>query len=302
MDHLSRSSLLSKLHGLGSLLRRRRAVAGSLLALAAVWGVYLVAPGRSPQSGGPESSAEQRRDARGPQAAQPPLSERVPPQPSAAAPVALQPSAAEALGPEQLARALAADNAGDRIQALRAVRAAGSPAALPQLLALEPAADPELAPTLIVTAAELAQKADREQRTAAGRRLQQWLRGELTRAGQPAREEPPAADQALPEDSPVRANNAARGNVAVLVEALGSLHSPEASAALIEALDSGQLPVHVATVAVQGLAQPGDSTARDAVQRFRDRLDQLPAAAGFERELRAEATQAADRTLALLQR
>jgi hypothetical protein len=60
------------------------------------------------------------------------------------------------------------------------------------------------------------------------------------------------------------------------------------------------LPVHIGTVAIQSLSQLGDPSAREAVQRFRDRLAQAPAASGFQRELQDEATQAADRALAQL--
>jgi hypothetical protein len=196
-------------------------------------------------------------------------------------PRAPQPSAAAAETGTALAASLGSDNAGVRIKALRAARDANDVALLPTLLAIDPAADPETAPTLVDTIVKLARKAEPAQRTAAAGRLQQLLRSELARSAE---------------------HTDARGNLSVIVEALGTLPSPESTAALTEALDSPLLPVHVGTVALQSLGQLGDPAARAAVERFRDHLKQSPAASGFQRELQDEAAQAADQALARLDR
>ena len=167
----------------------------------------------------------------------------------------------------------------DRIHALRQVRDELQLEALPRLLATDLSADPELAPTVIATVATLANAGDAATRAETARQLGQWLRSESARD---------AAD--------------ARGNLAVLVEQLGELDSPAATAALADALESDRLPVHVATVAVQGLARFGDARVLRAAEHFRDRLAQLPAASGFEGELHDEAVHATELALAKLAR
>lgn len=175
--------------------------------------------------------------------------------------------------------ALASDNAGDRIEALRAVRDRHAVELLPDVLALDPARDPDLAPTLISVAADLANQpeATPAQRTAAATRLANWLDSESQRQG---------AD--------------ARGNQSLLVEALGRLKTPESVTALTHALDSDQLPMHIATLAAEGLAHIGDPSARPAVEKFRARLAAQPVADSFGQELRSEALATADRALASL--
>ena len=198
-----------------------------------------------------------------------------PPAPSAAATPA-QPTAAELAARADLLRGLSSENSGDRVEALRAIDSAGAVELLPRLLEFDLAADPEVAPTLITVAANLSAHAGTAERSAAAQRLAGWLQRELTRDARDA-----------------------RGNSASLVEALGKIDSPEASRALSEALDARRLPLHVETVAVQGLAHGADAErARPAVERFRERLQQAPAADSFERELQHEAITAADQALA----
>jgi hypothetical protein len=191
--------------------------------------------------------------------------------PPAAAPAATQDAIAA------LHQGLSSDNSGTRIEALRAARDGAQVQVLPELFAFDVPRDPEVAPTLIAVTAELARQAEPSQRTAAALKLGDWLRSESARD---------ASD--------------ARGNVAQLVEALGAIDTPEAAPALIEALRGKRLPLHVETVAVDGLARLGDASAREAVEQFRARLTQTPPPAGFELELHQEAAQAADRALALL--
>jgi hypothetical protein len=169
---------------------------------------------------------------------------------------------------------LASDNAGTRIEAVRKLKVE----ALPELLALDIAGDPELAPTVIQVIAQLAQRAEAPQREAAVAQLTRWLKAESAR---------PSAD--------------ARGNVSVLVETLGTLPSPQAESALIEVLESEQLPLHVQTLAVEGLARFASPTAQAALQQFRAQLAQSERQ-GFELDLQREAEHATDRALARLSR
>lgn len=172
-------------------------------------------------------------------------------------------------------RALASENSGDRIEALRAVRDRHAVELLPDLLALEPGRDPDLAPTLISVATDLANQADAAVQSQTAARLASWLRAESQRT-----------------------ETDARGNQSMLVESLGKLKTPESVAALSEALASDQLPVHIGTLAAEGLARIGDPSARPAVERFRARLAERPAADSFSQELRSEALATADRALA----
>lgn len=172
-----------------------------------------------------------------------------------------------------------AQNTGERIAALRELRDRGAVEALPRLLELDPDADPALTPTLIGTIGRLARDAEPAQRTAAVVRLGAWLAAQSEREGE-----------------------AARGNVAVIVDTLAQLRAPEAGDVLSTALDGGKLPVHVATVAVQGLMHLGAPSARAAVLRFRQRLEAAPASTRFERELHDEALRAVDQALSRLRR
>jgi hypothetical protein len=176
-------------------------------------------------------------------------------------------------------QALDSDDVATRIQALRDARDEAQVELLPHLLQFDLSSDPELAPTLIASVASLARASDPEARSGAARRLGEWLRSEAQRD---------TAD--------------ARGNLAMLVEALAQLDSRDATAALAETLERDRLPVHMATLAVQGLGRSGDSAARVALQHFSDALAQAPAATGFERELHDEAERAADQALVRLTR
>jgi hypothetical protein len=97
----------------------------------------------------------------------------------------------------------------------------------------------------------------------------------------------------------VRSSADARGNVSVLVETLAGFQAPEAESALIQILRSDQQPLHVQTLAVEGLAKLGTPAAQAALTEFRSKLG-LSERQGFELELQREAEQAADRALAKL--
>jgi hypothetical protein len=150
-------------------------------------------------------------------------------------------------------------------------------AALPWLLQTSLDQQPELAPMVIMTSAKLAALAPDPERDGAARRLGAWLQAESAREGRDA-----------------------RGNVAVLVEALGTVDSPDSVDALIAALEQQRLPLHVETLAVQGLFKLGDPRAFTPVQRWSERVAALPAADGLQEALRQEAELAARATLASL--
>jgi hypothetical protein len=176
----------------------------------------------------------------------------------------------------ELREALASDNAGTRIDALRTAAELRTVQALPDLLALDITRDPEVAPTVFQVTGRLAQHADPSQRGAAVSQLSRWLQSESAREG---------AD--------------ARGNVSVLVETLADFQAPEAESALIEVLQNGKQPLHVQTLAVEGLAKLGTPAAQAALTQFRTQLGQTERK-GFELELQREAEQVADRALARL--
>ena len=178
-----------------------------------------------------------------------------------------------------LLAALRTDDIALRIDAVRAARDRAPERVLPTLLALDVNAEPELAPALISTIASLARTADPTLRDDAARRLGEWLRGQVAR-----------------DDA------AARGNVSLLVDKLAKLDSPTASAALADALVQGQVPIHVATLAVQGLARYGDASQIAAIERFRERVVREPVSSDFERELQRESLHATERALATLAR
>jgi hypothetical protein len=150
-------------------------------------------------------------------------------------------------------------------------------AALPWLQTSVLAEQPDVAPTIVLTVARLAELAPDDQRDAAAHRLGEWLQAESSREGRDA-----------------------RGNAAVLVEALARTGSPRAVDALSSALDAQQLPLHLETLAVQGLFKLGDPRARASVERWHERVAQRPAGNGLEQALRSEAELAARATLASL--
>lgn len=204
--------------------------------------------------------------------------------PSSTADVKSQPAApAPANTPQPDARAtlreaLASDNAGLRIDALRTLAELRRVDVLPELLTLDASRDPELAPTVFQVTGRLAQLAEPSQRTAAVSQLSRWLESERAREG---------AD--------------ARGNVSVLVETLADFQAPEAERSLIAVLQSDDQPLHVKTLAVEGLAKLSSPESQAALTQFRAQLGATERQ-GFEAELQREAEQATDRALARLAR
>ena len=153
-----------------------------------------------------------------------------------------------------------------RIDAIDAAIASGATETLPVLERVVLAGDPEAAPTVIHGVAVLGAKAGAGDRRVAAQTLSQWLRDESGREG---------AD--------------ARGNVSVLVDALGDLGGADAADALAGALDRATLPLHVETLAAQRLTQLGGPSARDAITRFSARVAALPPTQGIDETLRVEA-------------
>lgn len=165
-----------------------------------------------------------------------------------------------------------------KLAALSRVVEAKDTKALPTLLATDLAREPEAAPMLIQSLAKLAQNGSPNEKADAAKTLGKWLGEESKRH---------EAD--------------AQGNVPNLVEALGQLGGPEATAALTQALQSGKLDLSVETLVAQTLTEKGGSTqSLEAVQQFLERAEKLPPGQGIEEELRVEALQAAKQAVSTL--
>jgi hypothetical protein len=165
-----------------------------------------------------------------------------------------------------LANALTWTDDAARIEAIESAVTARATEALPVLERVDLPGDPEAAPTIIHAVAALGREARGGERARAAGVLGAWLGQESQREG---------AD--------------ARGNVSVLVDALGDLGGPDAVAVLGAALDQYGLPLHVQTLAVQRLVALGDPTAERAIARYAARAAALPPADGIDEELRVEA-------------
>jgi len=163
----------------------------------------------------------------------------------------------------------------DTIEGLAASEATG---ALPGLLAIDLAREPAAAPTVIHAVAALAKHVGSGERRAAVAVLARWLGEESSR------HDPDA-----------------EGNVPNLVEALATIGGAEATAALVGALEKGQLDLSVETLAVQSLGHEGDLRALETVRRFVDKVAALPPEEGIRGELRAEAIAAGNSALSALQ-
>ena len=272
---------------------QRVAIVASVAA-AAVWTAVWIAPsGDVPEASTPVIAPP----AASAQAAPSQQAETVAPRPSPsvqaaaererhtlhAPPASQQPTAAEARPVNEQALAafregMASDNAGTRIGALRQLQKDGTVEALPELLKSDLARDPDTAPTLIQVTSQLAAKGSLQERGMAAEQMSSWLKTETARE----------ADDA-------------RGNVSMLVEQLSSLNSPKTQQALIDALQNDKVPLHVQTLAVDGLSHFTSPETKVALEKFRDQLAQGKRE-GFEAELQQEAQQATDRALARVSR
>lgn len=165
-----------------------------------------------------------------------------------------------------------------KLAALSRVVEAKDTKALPALLATDLSREPEAAPMLIQSVAKLAQNASPNEKADAAKTLGKWLGEESKRH---------EAD--------------AQGNVPNLVEALGQIGGPEATAALTQALQSGKLDLSVETLVAQTLTEKGgNAQSLEAVQQFLDRAEKLPPGQGIEEELRVEALQAAKQAVSTM--
>jgi len=158
-----------------------------------------------------------------------------------------------------------------RIDAIEAMMNVGAVETLPVLEEVQLRMDPEAAPTIIHAVSVLGKKARGNDERQAAQTLGRWLHDESGRVG---------AD--------------ARGNVSVLVDALGDLGSHEAAQALADSLDDDGLPLHVQTLAVQRLTELGDPAAKAAIDRFSARLAAMPPLEGIDESLRTEAVAVAN--------
>lgn len=261
-----------------------RAAALACMAAVVVWSAVWIAPDVDEEAAAPreqvlqvspprtEPTLPRRESAQGL-----PSVKSVPARPRATPAAATAPTGARDPRVE-LREALTSDNAGTRIDALRTAAELRTVQALPDLFAIDIVREPEIAPTVFQVTGRLAEHADASQRAAAISQLSSWLDRERAR---------PGAD--------------ARGNVSVLVETLADFQAPEAEGALIGVLQDLQQPLHVKTLAVEGLGKLSSPAAQAAIERFRADLGQSTRQ-GFELTLQREAEQAADRALARLSR
>jgi hypothetical protein len=153
-----------------------------------------------------------------------------------------------------------------RIEAIESAVTAHAIETLPVLERVKLPGDPEAAPTIIHAVAVLGHEARGGDQARAAGVLGTWLGDESRREGSDA-----------------------RGNVSVIVDALGDLGGPDAVRALGVALDQGNIPLHVQTLAVQRLVALGDPDAQAAIDRYAARVAALPPADGIDEELRMEA-------------
>lgn len=159
-----------------------------------------------------------------------------------------------------------------RIEAIETAMNTGAVETLPVLEGVELRVDPEGAPTIILAVARLGSMTTGEDSRRAERTLGRWLTEESGR------------DEAD-----------ARGNVSVLVDALGQIGGADAVDALVAALDAHQIPLHVQTLAVDNLALLGDRRAAGAIARFLARVNALPPPVEeLDGELRDEAIASAN--------
>jgi hypothetical protein len=197
--------------------------------------------------------------ATGPQAPPPPTTTTITPA-ARPAPPPIEDRAAT------LANALTWTDDAARIEAVESAITAGAVETLPVLERVELPRDPEAAPTIIHAVAVLGHEARGGEQARAAGVLGAWLGEESQREG---------AD--------------ARGNVSVIVDALGDLGGPDAVSALGAALDRGALPLYVQTLAVQRLVALGDPGAQPAIAGYAARVAALPPADGIDESLREEA-------------
>lgn len=255
--------------------RERIAIAGALVAILA-GGLVLTQRRSARDASEPaptEPIVEATNEARSPVIVAPTARDE---QPSDTAPAALAPKPAPGVDHvQELRKGLASDDAATRIGAVEAAMRATATETLRDLEQFDLKRDPDTAPTVIHAVALLGASASDRDRDRAARTLAQWLREETKREGVDA-----------------------LGNVSNLVEALGNVGGPEAVDALTSALDRGDLPLHVQTLAIIKLGELADGRARGAVERFAQRVAALPASEGFEEELRTEAIEAAQTSLA----
>lgn len=201
--------------------------------------------------------------------------------PSASAPVAtatmppMEPPAAS--GAPTTTLVLGGDWSADR-EAIEAALAKKDVSALPALEAVDLTKNGYVAAAAIDAVGKLAPLAADSERKQAVATLARWL------AAESARKSPDA-----------------RGNVSILVDAMGETKSKEAVAPLLASLEAGDQPLHLETRIVQVLATLGDKAAVPAVERWSDRVSKESPPDDYGRELVKEALAAGSATVATLQ-
>lgn len=178
----------------------------------------------------------------------------------------------------RLTQALDSDDDREKLEAIQAIVEKHESHALPSLMAVDLAREPESAPSVIRAVAKLGKEAGSADKALATKTLGRWLNEESKRL---------EADAA--------------GNVPNLVEALGEIGGRESVDAMVTALESGRLDLSVQTLVVQTLGELNDHRALTATRNFLDRVSRIPPSEGIDEELRIEAIAAAKSAVSTLQ-
>jgi len=260
-----------------------RPLALALLAVCALTGVVLVGrrssstetdaraanPSASPAEGLASAEGRPRESARQPS----PEPSFVPSSPTSSA--IIRPIADPVA---RLTQALDSDDDREKLEAIQAIVEKRESHALPSLMAVDLAREPESAPSVIRAVAKLGKESGSADKALATKTLGRWLNEESKRH---------EADAA--------------GNVPNLVEALGEIGGRESVDAMVTALESGRLDLSVQTLVVQTLGELNDHRALTATRNFLDRVSRIPPSEGIDEELRIEAIAAAKSAVSTLQ-
>ncbi len=178
----------------------------------------------------------------------------------------------------RLTQALDSDDDREKLEAIQAIVERRESHALPSLMAVDLAREPESAPSVIRAVAKLGKEAGSSDKALATKTLGRWLNEESKRH---------EADAA--------------GNVPNIVEALGEIGGRESVDAMVTALEGGRLDLSAQTLVVQTLGELDDHRALTATRNFLDRVSRIPPSEGIDEELRIEAIAAAKSAVSTLQ-
>lgn len=179
---------------------------------------------------------------------------------------------------KQLLTTLDGDDAPAKIDAMDELVRRRDATALPRLLAMDPAADPFLGPSILASIGKLGAHAGAADQKAAVARLASLLAEEKERRG---------------ADSP--------GNVLVILEALGDLATPDAARVLERELPDPGHTDAVRVVIVSSLEACGQRASVAVLAPYRASMP-APTGDALSREIAVELSRALDRAIATLDR